>query len=152
VCCGACSGVKNQLEQINVWLTLELINKLLLRIHSNGTDFMEPLVSILIPAYNAEEWISDTIQSALDQTWPRKEIIIVNDGSKDGTLAVARRFAFQQCCRHGHENQGAAGTRNTAFPTARGIMFNGWMRTTFCARIKLRARCIWRCNAAMSER
>ena len=43
---------------------------------------MTPLVSILIPAYNAERWISDTIQSALDQTWKHKEIIIVDDGCK----------------------------------------------------------------------
>ena len=54
---------------------------------------MTPLVSILIPAYNAEPWIADTIKSALDQTWPRKEIIMVDDGSRDRTLAVAKRFA-----------------------------------------------------------
>ena len=40
---------------------------------------MQPLVSILIPAYNAEEWIAQTIQSAVAQTWPRKEIIVVDD-------------------------------------------------------------------------
>jgi glycosyltransferase involved in cell wall biosynthesis len=81
---------------------------------------MEPLVSILIPAYNAEEWISDTIQSALDQTWPRKEIVIVNDGSRDRTLAVARRFASSNVAVIDHENQGAAGTRNTAFSNCQG--------------------------------
>jgi len=81
---------------------------------------MEPLVSILIPAYNAEEWISDTIKSALDQTWPRKEIVIVNDGSKDRTLAVARRFASGNVAVIDHENQGAAGTRNTAFSNCQG--------------------------------
>jgi glycosyltransferase involved in cell wall biosynthesis len=54
---------------------------------------MTPLVSILIPAYNAEPWIADTIKSALDQTWPNKEIIVVDDGSKDKTLSVARQFA-----------------------------------------------------------
>ena len=54
---------------------------------------MAPLVSILIPAYNAERWIGETIRSALAQTWPRKELIIVNDGSRDRTLEVARQFA-----------------------------------------------------------
>ena len=58
---------------------------------------MNPLVSILIPAYNAEEWISDTLQSAIPQTWPRKEIIVVDDGSRDGTAEVARRFASRKC-------------------------------------------------------
>ena len=53
---------------------------------------MTPLVSILIPAFNAQEWIAETIQSALRQTWPHKEIIVVDDGSTDGTLAIARRF------------------------------------------------------------
>ncbi len=42
---------------------------------------MKPLVSILIPAYNSEEWIADTLQSAIAQTWQRKEIIVVDDGS-----------------------------------------------------------------------
>ena len=42
---------------------------------------VKPLVSILIPAYNAEQWIAEAIESALAQTWPRKEIIVVDDGS-----------------------------------------------------------------------
>lgn len=45
-----------------------------------------PLVSILTPAYNAQKWIDKTITSALNQTWPRKEIIVVDDGSTDDTL------------------------------------------------------------------
>ena len=57
---------------------------------------MKPLVSILIPAYNAEEWIADTLQSAIAQTWQRKEIIVVDDGSRDRTAEVARRFASKE--------------------------------------------------------
>jgi glycosyltransferase involved in cell wall biosynthesis len=38
---------------------------------------MKPLVSILIPRYNAEKWIADTIRSATGQTWQRKEVIVV---------------------------------------------------------------------------
>ena len=56
---------------------------------------MKPLVSILIPAYNAERWIADTIQSALAQTWPRREIIVVDDGSRDRTLSIAQQFTFE---------------------------------------------------------
>jgi glycosyltransferase involved in cell wall biosynthesis len=81
---------------------------------------MTPLVSILIPAYNAEVWIAATIKSALNQTWSRKEIIIVDDGSDDQTLAVARRFASEQVLVVKQENQGAAAARNKAYSLAQG--------------------------------
>src|SRR5271157_2376967 len=80
----------------------------------------KPLVSILIPAYNAETWIADTIKSAIGQTWPRKEIIVVDDGSTDQTLAVARDFASKNVAVVTHENQGAASTRNHALSLSQG--------------------------------
>ena len=81
---------------------------------------MKPLVSILIPAYNAEAWISDTIRSAMAQTWPRKEIIIVNDGSTDQTWRVARQFESKDVFVVDRDNQGAASTRNHAFSLSQG--------------------------------
>ncbi len=81
---------------------------------------MNPLVSILIPAYNAEEWIAETIQSAVMQTWPRKEIVVVDDGSKDLTTEVARRFASSQVKVVSKENEGAAATRNYALQLSQG--------------------------------
>jgi glycosyltransferase involved in cell wall biosynthesis len=54
---------------------------------------MQPLVSIVIPAYNAERTVAETIQSAIGQTWPRKEIIVVDDGSTDRTAEIVDRFA-----------------------------------------------------------
>src|SRR5439155_22292426 len=81
---------------------------------------MTPLVSILIPSYNAKAWIADTIKSALDQTWPRKEIVIVDDGSTDETVAVARRFASAQVKVVTQENQGAAAARNRALELYQG--------------------------------
>lgn len=80
---------------------------------------MKPLVSILIPAYNAEKWIAESIQSAVGQTWPRKEIIVVDDGSKDRTAAIARTFepAVRVVSK---ENQGAAATRNEALRLSQG--------------------------------
>jgi glycosyltransferase involved in cell wall biosynthesis len=81
---------------------------------------MKPLVSILIPAYNSVEWIADTIQSAMAQTWPRKEIIVVDDGSKDRTAEVARRFASKEVVVVSTENQGAAAARNRALSLSQG--------------------------------
>ena len=81
---------------------------------------MHPLVSILIPAYNAQEWIADTIQSALGQTWPNKEIIVVDDGSTDRTLAVAQAFASTGVKIVTQQNQGAAAARNKAFLLCHG--------------------------------
>jgi glycosyltransferase involved in cell wall biosynthesis len=81
---------------------------------------MTPLVSILIPAYNAERWIAETIQSALGQTWPRKEIIVIDDGSKDRTLSIAQKFASNTVSVVSQENQGAAAARNKAFSLCQG--------------------------------
>jgi glycosyltransferase involved in cell wall biosynthesis len=81
---------------------------------------MKPLVSILIPAYNSQEWITETIQSALAQTWPKKEIIVVDDGSKDQTAEIAKRFESQGVRVVTQPNQGAAVARNTAFSLAQG--------------------------------
>jgi glycosyltransferase involved in cell wall biosynthesis len=81
---------------------------------------MKQLVSILIPAYNAEAWIADTIGSAIAQTWPRKEIIVVDDGSTDQTLAVARRFASKEVAVVTQKNQGASAARNHALSLSQG--------------------------------
>jgi len=81
---------------------------------------LQPLVSILIPAFNAKCWIADTIRSALSQTWPRKEIIVVDDGSTDATLSIARQFASKGLKVIGQENQGACAARNNAFAASQG--------------------------------
>lgn len=79
-----------------------------------------PLVSVLIPAYNAERWIAETIRSALAQTWPRIEVIVVDDSSEDGTLAAARRFERQGVRVVSRPNGGAAAARNHAFRLSGG--------------------------------
>jgi glycosyltransferase involved in cell wall biosynthesis len=81
---------------------------------------MKPLVSILIPAYNAEMWLTETLRSALAQTWDSKEIVIVDDGSKDGTLALARTFESSIVKVFTHKNQGASATRNKALSLCHG--------------------------------
>jgi glycosyltransferase involved in cell wall biosynthesis len=81
---------------------------------------MAPLVSILIPAYNAERWIEESIRSALGQTWPNKEIIVVDDGSTDHTLRMAQQFEAKGARVVTQPNQGAAAARNNAFSLSRG--------------------------------
>jgi glycosyltransferase involved in cell wall biosynthesis len=81
---------------------------------------VRPLVSILIPAYNSEKWLAQTLHSAIAQTWDRKEIIVVDDGSKDGTLAVARSFESEIVKVFTQANQGASAARNNAFARCRG--------------------------------
>ena len=81
---------------------------------------MRPLVSILIPAYNSEEWVGAAIASAVGQTWRHKEIIVVDDGSTDGTLAIARHFEPKGVRVVTQSNQGAAAARNTASSLSRG--------------------------------
>ncbi len=81
---------------------------------------MKPLVSILIPAYNAGIWIAETIKSAIGQSWERKEIIIVDDGSTDQTLTVAQKFASGNVNVVSQRNQGAASARNHALSLAQG--------------------------------
>jgi glycosyltransferase involved in cell wall biosynthesis len=79
---------------------------------------MKPLVSILITAYNAEDTIAYTLQSAVAQTWPHKEIIVVDDGSTDSTAEVAR--GFKEVRVVSTENHGLSGAQNNAFPLSQG--------------------------------
>jgi GT2 family glycosyltransferase len=81
---------------------------------------MMPLVSILIPALNAQKWIADTIESAIAQSWQRKEIIVVDNGSSDQTLGVARRFASKNVAILQEYNQGPSMARNRALSFCQG--------------------------------
>ena len=81
---------------------------------------MNPLVSILIPAYNAQEWVRECLRSAFGQTWENKEIIVVDDGSSDQTLAIVREFEAMGARIATQPNQGAAAARNKAFSLSRG--------------------------------
>jgi glycosyltransferase involved in cell wall biosynthesis len=81
---------------------------------------VKPLVSILIPAYNAAPWLADTLQCAIAQTWDRREIIVVDDGSADDTLATARKFESDSVHVYTQRNEGAAAARNLAFQLCKG--------------------------------
>lgn len=81
---------------------------------------MKQLVSILIPAFNAEKWIGACIESALAQTWSKKEIIVVDDGSKDLTLKVAKTYEASNVYVSTQNNRGASAARNHALSLAQG--------------------------------
>ena len=73
---------------------------------------MNSCVSIIVPAYNAERWISEALESALHQSWPALEVIVVDDGSSDNTLMMAKRFESPRVKVIHQENQGAEAARN----------------------------------------
>ncbi len=81
-----------------------------------------PLVSILIPLYNSEKYISETIQSCLNQTYKNTEIIIVDDGSVDNSLSIAKNFTktYKNIYVFSQKNQGAPAARNKAFELSKG--------------------------------
>jgi glycosyltransferase involved in cell wall biosynthesis len=81
---------------------------------------LNPRVSIIIPVHNAERWLAETLESALTQTWPATEIIVVNDGSRDGSLAIAQRFAAHGVQVADQPNRGASAARNHGLRLARG--------------------------------
>ncbi len=77
------------------------------------------LVSILIPCFNAEQWIAQAIESALAQTWPQKEVIVVDDGSTDGSLEIIRKFDGRIRWETG-PNRGGGSARNRLLELAKG--------------------------------
>lgn len=78
-----------------------------------------PLVSIVIPCHNAEAFVGDAVSSALGQTWSRKEVVVVDDGSTDGTCSVLERFDDQVRWETG-PNRGACAARNRGLALCRG--------------------------------
>ena len=77
----------------------------------------QPLVSILIPAYNAERFIAETLDSAFAQDYEEIEVIVVDDGSTDGTAAIASRWPVRLI---GQANLGPSAARNAALAEAGG--------------------------------
>jgi glycosyltransferase involved in cell wall biosynthesis len=81
-----------------------------------------PLVSVVIPAFNAERWLPETLASALAQTYPSLEIILVDDGSEDRTAEIARAVAARdpRLTVLRQENRGVAAARNLGIAHAKG--------------------------------
>jgi glycosyltransferase involved in cell wall biosynthesis len=80
---------------------------------------MEPRVSVIVPAYNMAEYTVETIESLRAQTYPDVEIIVVDDGSTDGTAMALERFG-DSIIRLRQENRGACAARNRGFRASTG--------------------------------
>ena len=81
---------------------------------------MEPLVSICIPAYNAARYVGKALDSVLVQTYPHIEVVVVNDGSTDGTRDVLAAYESRGVRVIDQPNAGQCAAANRAFRDSRG--------------------------------
>jgi hypothetical protein len=82
---------------------------------------MMPTVSVIMPAYNAERFLAEAIDSVLAQTYPDWELLLLNDGSTDGTRAVAQQFADPRIrLVDNSDNLGLTRTLNRGIELAQG--------------------------------
>jgi len=79
-----------------------------------------PLVSVLIPCYNSGRWIRETLESALAQTWPNLEIIVVNDGSTDDSQNILDNYLPRGVIVIDQPNRGQTAALNRCLSAARG--------------------------------
>jgi glycosyltransferase involved in cell wall biosynthesis len=81
----------------------------------------QSLVSIIVPVWNAEEYIKESVDSALAQTHPNFEVIVVDDGSTDGTRNILESYAKDSRFKYVYQtNKGLAGARNTGIRESKG--------------------------------
>jgi glycosyltransferase involved in cell wall biosynthesis len=81
-----------------------------------------PLISIIIPVYNSEQFLSATLESVLQQTYSHFEIMIIDDGSLDNTSVICKKYSIQDARIHyRHQmNRGPAAARNVGIAAAKG--------------------------------
>jgi glycosyltransferase involved in cell wall biosynthesis len=83
---------------------------------------MKPLVSVIIPIYNAEPYLKETLDSVLCSTYRPIEVVMVDDGSRDNSLAIAQNYCAEhpECHILSQANQGVSAARNNAIKHAKG--------------------------------
>lgn len=88
----------------------------------NERSDKRPLVSVIIPVYNCEEYIGECIDSVAEQTYDNIEIIVVNDGSKDGSENIIKdkRKRYRNILYYKQRNEGVSAARNLGIKKARG--------------------------------
>jgi len=75
---------------------------------------MQPLVSVILPVYNAAAYITEAIQSVLNQTYSNFELIVINDGSTDDSEALIKQFTDSRIRYYAQTNRGLGATLNVA--------------------------------------
>ena len=88
----------------------------------------QPVVSVLMPAFNAEKYIAKAIESVLQQSFSNFELIIINDGSTDHTSRIIDQFQDKRISKIDlAENQGLVKVRNQLVAAARGRYIAFWI-------------------------
>ena len=100
----------------------------------------QPCVSVVIPAYRAERFLGEAIESILAQTLPPQEVVVVDDGSDDGTGAIAASFEQVRVIRQPNGGPGAARNRGFAATTGGIVAFQDADDVAFPRRLELSAR------------
>lgn len=99
-----------------------------------------PLISVVMPAYNAEKTIARAIESVLGQTYNNIELLVINDGSIDNTLAICKSYSDERMTIISQENRGLAQTRNVGIEKAKGSLLvfidsDDWYEKTFVEKL-----------------
>lgn len=81
----------------------------------------KPLVSVILPVYNGEKYLVEAIESILNQSYQKFELIIINDGSKDRSLSIIKKFKDGRIKFYNQTNKGLAKTLNRGISLAKGI-------------------------------
>ncbi len=101
---------------------------------------MHPKISIIIPVRNGENYLAEALESALDQTYPNKEIVVVDDGSTDGTREIVERFSVRSL-HQDPRGVGAARNRGVTHAAGEYLAFldhdDLWEKTKLTAQMTL---------------
>lgn len=106
----------------------------------------QPLVSVVMPIYGAEQFVGAAVQSVLDQTYTNFELLLVNDGTKDRSIEICETFGDPRITIIHQANRGLPGARNTGIRQAKGDLIglidadDIWLPTKLAAHVDHFAR------------
>ena len=83
---------------------------------------VQPLISVIIPVYGVEKYISQCLESVINQTYKNIEVIVINDGTKDNSASIAKEYSKQdfRVKVYDFENSGLSAARNRGVSLAKG--------------------------------